>query len=307
MTGPAAMNATQPLTSLDPAPLLAPQKSWLHWLGPVISLAILVGVLHAFTRFEIRADLRLVPHNIVFWMIFAGYYLSTPFWEWVIYRKLWSIPWSGFVALLRKHITNELLLGYLGEVYFYGWARQQGRITAAPFGAIKDVTILSAVCGNLIAVATLPLGIQLLQSLFQGISPRLLALSIGAFLATPLLPVIFRRRLFSLRREQLWFVALIHFVRVALTMVLYAALWHMVLPADSFGWWLLLAALRQFVSRLPLVPNKEILFAGIAVFFLGQQSEIAALLALFGSFTLLLHILIGMVVGASGLVEKVRS
>jgi hypothetical protein len=41
--------------------------------------------------------------------------------EWVIYRHLWRIPFSGLGALLRKLVSNELLLGYLGEVQFYAW------------------------------------------------------------------------------------------------------------------------------------------------------------------------------------------
>jgi hypothetical protein len=36
----------------------------------------------------------------------------------VIYRRLWHIPASGIAALLRKQVSNELLMSYLGEVQF---------------------------------------------------------------------------------------------------------------------------------------------------------------------------------------------
>lgn len=46
---------------------------------------------------------------------------------------------AGIGALLRKLVSNELLLGYLGEAQFYAWARSRTNMTTAPFGAIKDI------------------------------------------------------------------------------------------------------------------------------------------------------------------------
>ena len=57
---------------------------------------------------------------------------------------------SGLIALHKKRISNEVLLGYSGEAYFYAWARQRSQMVAAPFGAVKDVSILSAIAGNAI-------------------------------------------------------------------------------------------------------------------------------------------------------------
>ena len=50
--------------------------------------------------------------------------------------------------------------------------------------------------------------------------------------------------------------------RIAATIGLSALLWHLILPSVALGWWLLLATLRQLVSRLPLVPNKDVVFDG---------------------------------------------
>jgi hypothetical protein len=75
-------------------------------------------------------------------------------------------------ALHKKRISNEVLLGYSGEAYFYAWARQRTQMVAAPFGAVKDVTILSAIAGNAITlimmIAALPFGINLLKSRRRG-------------------------------------------------------------------------------------------------------------------------------------------
>ena len=296
--------AATALPPSDPLPLAAPGRAWTRWLGPLISLALLAVVLRNYSRFELTADTRVLAAAPAFWVLFVLYFLCTAVWEWVIYRRLWNIPASGIAALLRKDITNELLLGYLGEVYFYAWARERGRLTTAPFGAIKDVAIVSAMVGNLVTVALLPLGLALLGNLPPGVDPLALKLSAAAFLATSLIPLLLRRRLFSLPRADLWFVAGIHALRVVCAIALYAGLWHLLLPAVAIGWWIALAGLRQLVLRLPLVPGKDVLFAAIAAFFVGRHSEVAALLALLATLTVAFQIAVGAVLGATGLIER---
>lgn len=288
----------------DPVPLSIRGATWTRWLGPLISLALLGGVLREYSSFDLAAIAHLLTARPAFWVLFVVYFLSTPLWEWLIYRHLWRIPPSGAAALVQKDITNELLLGYLGEVWFYAWARKRLRLTAAPFGAIKDVAILSAMAGNLVVLALLPLGFDLLGKLPPGVDPLALKLSAAAFLASSAIPLLLRRRLFSLPRADLWFVARVHAARVAFAIALYAELWHLLLPAVAIGWWIALAGLRQLVSRLPLVPGRDVLFAAIAGFFVGRHSEIAALLALFATLTMALQIALGLVLGATGAIER---
>lgn len=286
-------------------PLVEAKSRLSRWLGPLISLALLFGVLRQYSRLELGSDGHLFEAGLAFWALFVLHYLSTPLCEWLIYRRLWNLPTSGIAALLRKEITNDLLLGYLGEVYFYGWARQRARLTTSPFGAIKDVAILSAVAGNVVTIALLPLGIALLGNLPPGVDPLALKLSVAAFLLTSLVPLVLRRRLFSLPRQDLAFIGAVQAIRVVFGIVLYAAMWHLLLPSFAIGWWLALAALRQLVARLPLVPNRDVLFAAIAGFFVGGHGEIVALLALLGALTMLLHIVLGLILSATGLLESV--
>ena len=130
---------------IDPKPLVEISGSRIRWIGPAVSVLILLAVIFQLRQLDFRHLLGLLPFSPPFWIAFAAYYFAGPFSEWVIFRRLWSLPVGGFTALLRKLVSNEILLGYLGEVYFYAWARRHAQITTAPFGAIKDVTILSAV------------------------------------------------------------------------------------------------------------------------------------------------------------------
>jgi len=285
---------------------VSPAHGWSRWLGPLVSVALLGGVLHAYSRLELRADTHVLAAGVVFWCLFVLHYLSTPLGEWLIFRRLWNLPPAGIVALLRKEITNDLLLGYLGEVDFYAWARQRANLTTSPFGAIKDVAMLSAAAGNVVTLALLPLGIALLGNLPPGVDPLALKLSVAAFLLSSLGPLAFRRRLFSLPRPELRFIAAVQALRVVAGIAIYAAMWHLLLPSFAIGWWLALAALRQLVGRLPLVPSRDVLFAAIAGFFVGAHAEIVALLALLGALTMLLHIVLGVVFGAASLLESVQ-
>jgi hypothetical protein len=81
-------------------------------------------------------------------------------------------------------------------------------------------------------------------------------------------------------------------------------MWHLILPDVGLVWWLILATLRQLLSRLPLVPNKDLAFVGLAVFVVGRDGDVAAMVALLGSLILLTHLLVGAALGAGGLFQQ---
>jgi hypothetical protein len=103
-----------------------------------------------------------------------------------------------------------------------------------------------------------------------------------------------RKKLFGLPRPDLLYVSAIHTVRIAVATLLTAYAWHLVLPDVGLQWWVLLSALRMLVSRLPLLPNKDIVFAGLAVFLIGHDAEIGALMTMMASLILATHLVLGL-------------
>lgn len=293
--------------SFDPAPLIRSGRNWTRWAGPLVSALILIVALTQFRDLNPRSLWTLMPDSILFWMIFGLHYLSGPLSEWVIFRRLWSIPAAGFAALLRKLVSNEILLGYLGEVYFYAWARRNSKITTAPFGAIKDVTILSALVGNVVTLLMVVIAFPLLGAVNAGLNRWEVGGSILFVLLTSMIVMVLRRRLFTLPRKELWIVAGIHSLRVVTQIVLAALMWHILLPAVAVSWWILLGTLRQLISRLPFLPNKDVVFAGIAAFLIGRDSEIVSAMALMASLTLAAHLLLGVTLGATELLRESRT
>ena len=161
------------------------------------------------------------------------------------------------------------MLGYLGEVYFYAWARRNAKMVAAPFGAIKDVAILSALTGNAATLAMVLLAAPMIGQLRLGVDSTTFVLSMTFMLGTSMLLLLLRKSVFTLPSHDLWFITFVHLGRIIGSAVLVGLLWHLLLPAVPLTYWLLLSTMRQLLSRLPFLPNKDIMFVGLASFHRG--------------------------------------
>ena len=211
----------------------------------------------------------------------------------IIFRRLWRLPAAGFAALLRKLVSNEVLLGYSGELSFYAWARRHGTLTATPFGAIKDVSILSAFAGNLATLAMTALAWPFLGLLNIGALSHAMLISTVIIVAVAVLMVVFGRRVFSLPAADLRFIFAVHTLRLLATTLLSGLIWHAALPDIGLGMWVLLAAMQLLVTRLPFVPNKDLMFASMSFALIGHDARISILLGLVAALILVTHLLIG--------------
>lgn len=263
------------------------------WAGRAITFGLLIAVLWQLRTLNVRDVIADIPSRPLFWAVFALWYAAAPVADWIIFRRLWRIPADGLIALTRKFVGNELVLGYIGEAYFYTWARARTSLTSAPFGAIKDVAILSALVGNAVTLAMLAAAYPALGTLHLGLRGPAFAISIATVLVSSLGMMLFRKRLFGLSKADLWFVSLVHFARLALKTFLAALMWHFVLPGQPLELWVLLSALRLLLSRLPLLPNKDVVFAGLSVLLMGHDVEIATLMAMIASLTVATHVIVG--------------
>jgi hypothetical protein len=82
-----------------------------------------------------------------------------------------------------------------------------------------------------------------------------------------------------------------HLFRVLGVQALLVASWAVALPGTDAETWFVLGAFRMVVMRMP-VPNKEVLFAAIAVVLAGDTAQdVAALMAAQGALHLIFHAL----------------
>ncbi len=296
-----ALPETPDLAGLQPIERI--RRRWPLVLGAALSLLMVAALAYELLGSGLAGLSRTIPRSPFFWISFALFYLGPPTFDFVIFRKLWRIPASGMIALHKKRISNEVLIGYSGEAYFYAWARQRTKMVAAPFGAVKDVAILSAMAGHAVTLAivaiALPFGLQLLT---QG-DQRMLIGSVALLVAMIVPFVIFSKRVFSLARPTLWWIFGVQCARIVSGTIFLAFAWYFALPDVSVLVWLFLVAGRLLVSRLPLVPNKDLLFANFAILLIGQGEAVSELLAFTAALTLLVHVVL---IGGFGLQSLMR-
>lgn len=285
-------------------PIRTIKRRWPTLLGAGLSLLMVVGLGRELFDRGLVGLTQAAPSSWIFYIFFAGVYLAGPTFDFIIYRKLWHIPWSGMVALHRKRIANDVVLGYSGEAYFYAWARQRTQMVAAPFGAVKDVSILSAMAGNAITLLLFALALPFAGELLTPAQYKTGLVSAAIIIAMSLPFLLLSRRVFSLERGELWHVFAVHCARLVVGSIFVACAWHFAMPEVSIGMWLLLAAARMLVSRLPFVPNKDLLFANFAIIMIGQGAALSEMLAFMAALTLLMHVVLIAAFGLIGLATK---
>lgn len=288
----------------DPPPLALSQSPLWRWATPALSVALLAAIAWRLRDIDIRDA---IPTNPVFWVVVLAYWGAPIVADFVIYRRLWAIPLEGLVALARKQVGNALLFDLLGEAYFYGWARKKLNMATSPFGAVKDVTILSAMVGNGCTLVLMALAWPYIGDLDLGVAGTAVAASIGVVVLVSILIVAFGKRLFSLSKGDLWWVAGVHLLRVLATTGLIALAWSLCAPKIAFGIWALLATAKLMASRLPLFVNTEVIFANIVIWFLGRNSEIEQVVGVVTILILLIHLVAAAALAIGDLVTVNRA
>ena len=239
----------------------------LRWGVPVILLGFIGHQLASIGWLEIW---RAKPTALSFYLLVLVPFFVQPVADLLIYRNLWKIekalPLSIF---LRKRYLNAMVLDYSGEAYFYFWAQHRLNLEkAALLHAIKDSNILSAGAG--LAMVWLVL---LLLSALGGITlPTFFSTHLWTSIAIASLPLMFclilvfgGRKVTTLNRQQIASTFTIHLLRSAIALVLQFGIWWLSGALPTAIACLYFVALRLLISRLPLLPNKDLLFVGTGI------------------------------------------
>jgi hypothetical protein len=290
------------LAGLEPLDRLRPR--WPRILGALLSGLMIVGLAwelfdHGWAGVELAA-----PDSPWFYLFFALAYFSPPLFDFIIFRRLWRLPFDGFGALVRKRIANDVVIGYSGDVFFYAWARARLKMVTAPFGAVKDVTILSGIAGNIVTVGMLAVTLPFAFELFPPQQLEMLGWSSAVAVGISGVLLLFSRRVFSLPGAMLRWIFGVHCARLVLGSLAFGIASYFAMPNVSITWWLFLAAGRLVVARLPLLPNKDLLFANFAIMFIGHGEALSDLVAFIATLTLFTHVVLMAAFGLPALARK---
>jgi hypothetical protein len=275
------------VTALEPLRIIG--RRWPKYLSGIISLLLLGGLAHELSGGGLTSLQTALPNNPLFYLVFTSLYSVQPVADFIIFRKLWQMPVSGIVPILRKLVANDVLLGYSGEAYFYAWARSKLNMATTPFAAIKDVSILSAVVGNVVTLVLLVLATPFAYQMLPANLVRPIIWSAVVIMVMSLGIMALRGRLFSLERRELIWVFGVHIMRTLIYTGLLSLCWHLALPTVPLAIWMILVTSRNLVARLPLVPNKDIVFANLALIMVGSDGDVARLIGVTVALTLLCH------------------
>ncbi len=234
-----------------------------------IPLALLVIVAHRLTVLGWRDIWQARPGNAGFYLLLMAQFFMQPFGDYLVYRNLWGRGATPTMAvILRKRVMNTFMLDYSGEAFFYFWA--QKNLTLAPgmlVHGIKDSNLLS---GGASLVMVWILGTVLLASgglnlpVLPGQSWLYVLVGVVPLIACVVL-VLAHRKVTVLSRRQLAATFAIHFLRVCLVLGIEFGLWQLSGALPSALASLQFVALRLVITRLPLVPNKDLIFVGAGI------------------------------------------
>ncbi|KAH2824341.1 hypothetical protein KXV85_000866, partial [Aspergillus fumigatus] len=210
------------------------------------------------------------PTSPAFYLCAIAAYFVQPLADLIIYRGLWKGGKALRLSiLLRKRHINSFVFDYSGEAYFYLWAQRTLQTPKSELlHTIKDSNILSAAAGLTTAIAV---GLLLVVSgdvrllNFDVTQTTGLAIAVGVG-AVPLLLagalVLGGQRITTLNRKEVVWTYGIHLARSVVALVLLFATWLASQALPSVQYCFYVVALRVLISRLPLLPRKEIIFAG---------------------------------------------
>lgn len=282
----------------------------------LLSLVILLLLVRAIAQVGWDQVIAVLPASLAFWLLFAASYLLQPLTEWVVYRRWWQCAWRDLGIFLRVRVMNDALFSYSGHTYLLVWAARRMGIqfnpsgprekifgrgdgpgvdpARNPFAAVKDMAITSGLAGNFATLVLLLLALSMdgASVLGAALDPRTLRILLWSFvglIALNLGILAFRHRIMSLPAGENLFAFRWHLFRVLAAQALLVGSWAVALPGIGFQNWFLLGALRMVIMRMP-IPNKEILFAALAVSLVEDASiEVAALMAAQGALQLVFH------------------
>lgn len=233
--------------------------------------AITAWMIVKMTEIGWRDVLAALPRTPWYYILFVVLFLALPVSELPIMRILFGKRVPGLLyALIRKRVLNAALIGYSGDLFLFVWANARGVMSRVRLlEVLKDNALLSALASTVFTIILVAVFIVLgrAQWIFRWLDTA--AGTIGAFvlallLATPLL-LRFRKRILSVSFKVVIAIVGIHFTRLLIVALLQATQWAVVLPDQSWGVWVTFLTVQMVISRLPVVPNRDLLFLSAAL------------------------------------------
>jgi len=259
-----------------------------RWARRIFLVLMIIWLLYQLTEIGWNNVLKSLPVDPLFYILLLLLYLALPVSLLFVYSRIWKFPkLRGFLVFLLMKVYNQNVVGYSGEVYLYLWARKNvGKKDLDILKDIKDNNILSSISSTIIAVGLLSAFVLTDQiKLFKWLpTPNSWYITAGIIVLIILGFVLYKFRHFiiSMRFKTASSIFAIHSVRLLFIQFIQILQWHIELPHIPLHIWFTFVAMQLMMSRIPFLPNQDLLFFGASIKLTGvmhiPKAEIAGLL-----------------------------
>ena len=232
----------------------------------VATFALLAASLRGIDWTALQAAL---PDRPAFYVLVLVSYLWLPASDLVAYRMLWTFQgWRSLLAFVTKRIYNREVLQYSGEFVFFGWARRSvGGSSSDLARTIRDQNIIQSIASTGVALVLVagflmlagrgrPGGLDL-DGRWAGAG-----MAVGALLG---LALWWGRRWLAMNWRTTRRMLGVHSLRFVVEQALQIWMWAAAVPGVALGDWLVYAAVSVVISRIPLVTNRDVVFASVGI------------------------------------------
>lgn len=219
---------------------------------------------------------RSLPSTPLFYLFWLALYVLLPTVETAIYARIWRLsPRELVPVMLRKRVLSQDVLGYSGEVFLYGWARQRlgpppPDGTGPPVALhIKDNILLSSFASVLSAAviigAVLLTGHHNIAEAFPNPGPIYAVLGTVALVFVVTMATRARKAVFTLPPRDLAVLAGLHVLRFTLANIFLLLLWEVSVPGLPLRVWATLLVVNVVIDRVPFIPATDLVFVNTAL------------------------------------------
>jgi len=277
-------------------------RAVLSVLQKVVGLAAIFFIARELSHIGWRGLWVGLPSNPAFYAAFVMIYALGPCVDALIYSRLWGASVSKLMPVFfRKRIYNESVFDYSGEAYLYLWARRHIALDPGQAAStIKDVTLLSGAASNVVTLVLLSVFIASGHAaILRNVDSEFLYATMAAvilMIAIPLLLFVFRGKLLAVGGAATISITGAHTGRIVLILALQVAQWSFALPQVPPSQWFLFLTAQMLVTRLPFLPNRDIVLMSLGValapLIAAPQNHVATMFVIAGALSLITHALI---------------
>lgn len=255
------------------------QSAAMRLLLRALQFSVVAGVIYLMARklMEIgwQDVWQALPTTPWFYVFFLGMYLAQPIAEWLVYQRLWGTAVKRrFDIFLRMRIYNFALVSYAGEAFLALWAhRHLAKRGRQVMSSVKDSSILSGLASNSFTLILLALFFFTgqLETLTNADPSYGRYLGFAVAIGLILIPLVikFHGRILAISPDVSRYVFLVHLVRLIAVLLLQTGQWAVVFPEVAISTWLLILTAQMVLTRIPFLPNTDLLFAALGLTLIG--------------------------------------